>query len=50
MSRKSNSKKEISTLFVSLTIFVFLELGLTPCKAKQPLQGMELQEKEEQRD
>ena len=23
----------------------FLELGFTPCKAEQPLQGMELQEK-----
>ena len=26
----------------------FLKLGLTPCKAEQPLRGMELQEKEAQ--
>ena len=26
----------------------FLKLGFTPCKAEQPLQGMELQEKEAQ--
>ena len=31
--------------------FVYLfKLGFTPCKAKQPLQGMELQEKEVQKD
>ena len=29
--------------------FIFL-LGFTPCKAEQPLQGMELQEKETQKD
>ena len=34
-----------------LTLFVFfLKLGFTPCNAKQPLQGMELQEKEPQKD
>ena len=27
----------------------FLKLGFTPCKAEQPLQGMELQEKEVQK-
>ena len=26
--------------------FLFKKLGFTPCKAEQPLQGMELQEKE----
>ena len=26
------------------------QLGFTPCKAEQPLQGMELQEKEAQKD
>ena len=25
---------------------IFLKLGFTPCKAEQPLRGMELQEKE----
>ena len=29
--------------------FFFL-LGFTPCKAEQPLQGMELKEKETQKD
>ena len=28
----------------------FFKLGFTPCKAEQPLQGMELQEKEVQKD
>ena len=28
----------------------FFKLGFTPCKAKQPLQGMKLQEKEAQKD
>ena len=27
----------------------FLKLEFTPCKAEQPLRGMELQEKEEQK-
>ena len=29
---------------------VFLKLGFTPWKAEQPLQAMELQEKEEEKD
>ena len=29
---------------------LFLKLGFTPCKAEQPLQGMEIQEKEAQKD
>ena len=28
----------------------FFKLGFTPCKAQQPLQEMELQEKEAQKD
>ena len=28
----------------------FFKLGFTPCKAEQPLQGVELQEKETQKD
>ena len=28
----------------------FFQLGFTPCRAEQPLQGMELQEKEMQKD
>ena len=34
---------------VVLQFFFFLKLGFTPCKAEQPLQGMELQEKETQK-
>ena len=30
--------------------FLFFKLGFTPCKAEQPQQGMELQEKEAQKD
>ena len=29
---------------------VFFQLGFTPCKAEQPLQGKELQEKEAQKN
>ena len=29
---------------------IFKKLGFTPCKAEQPLQGMEIQEKEAQKD
>ena len=29
--------------------FFFFKLGFTPCKAEQPLQGVELQEKEEEK-
>ena len=28
----------------------FFQMGFIPCKAEQPLQGMELQEKEEEKD
>ena len=28
----------------------FFKLGLTPCEVEQPLEGMELQEKETQKD
>ena len=31
-------------------IFLFFYLGFTPCKTEQPIQGMELQEKEAQKD
>ena len=36
--------------YTGYTIHSFFELGFTPCKAEQPLQGMELQEKEAQKD
>ena len=29
---------------------LFLKLGSTPCKAEQPLRGMELQEKKHKKD
>ena len=40
-------------IFIVATIIINLlsiYLGFTPCKVKQPLQGMELQEKETQKD
>ena len=35
---------------IQRNFFIFFKLGVTPCKAEQPLQGMELQEKEAQKD
>ena len=40
----------LSILFEMLYLVVFFILGFTPCKAEQPLQGMELQEREAQKD
>ena len=37
-------------VFESLGINNFFKLGFTPCKAEQTLRGMELQEKEAQKD
>ena len=37
-------------LQIALIKLFFLKLGFTPCKAEQSLQGMELQEKEAQKD
>ena len=31
-------------------IYSFFKFGFTPCKAEQPLQGLQLQEKEEEKD
>ena len=51
---KRNFFKKISTLFDPLGLwapfFFFFKLGFTPCKAKQPLRGMELQEKKHKKD
>ena len=41
--------KECAGLFYYY-YYYFFQLGFTPCKAEQPLQGMELQEKEAQKD
>ena len=35
---------------LEVTLTFFKKLGFTPCKAEQPLRGMELQEKEAQKD
>ena len=40
----------LSTQKGNFILFNFFYLGFTPCKAEQPLQGMELQEKETQKD
>ena len=39
-----------STIEVSSFFFFFFKFVFTPCKAEQPLQGIELQEKETQKD
>ena len=41
--------QDLSTLRV-VDIYIHIYMGFTPCKAEQPLQGMELQEKEAQKD
>ena len=38
------------SLNFSKSLQFFFKLGFTPCKTEQPLQGMELQEKETQKD
>ena len=40
---------QIFISLLGLTDTDFFELGLTPCKAEQPLRGMELQEKKAQK-
>ena len=44
------SAKNLSRLFLMVKYLQLFYLGLIPCKAEQPLQGMELQEKEAQKD
>ena len=39
-----------SLMSIPFKYAVFLKLGFTPCHFEQPLQGMELQEKEAQKD
>ena len=36
--------------FASSIKTIFFEFGFTPCKAQQPRKGMQLQEKEAQKD
>ena len=38
------------TIFLIICFYVFSKLGFTPCKAEQPLGGMELQERKAQKD
>ena len=40
----------MALLYYILGQVSFFLLGFTPCKAEQPLRGMELQEKEAQKD
>ena len=47
--------KELSTISPTLYLHMnisslFFKLGFTPCKAEQPIWGMELQQKEAQKD
>ena len=48
--RKSSFGCFIGYVSSSYSLISFKKLGFTPCKAEQPLQGMELQEKEAQKD
>ena len=36
-------------LYLGFFFFCFFQSGFTPCKAEQPLRGMELQEKKQKR-
>ena len=42
-------KRDLNPLFV-IEKHSFFQLGFTPCTAQQPMQGMELQEKEAEKD
>ena len=43
--KKDHSKRQYTYHFL-----FFFKLGFTPCKAEQPLRGMELQEKKHKKD
>ena len=43
-------KKHLFLNIYHFPYWIFLKLRFTPCKAEEPLQGMELQEKETQKD
>ena len=50
---QTNQKQFLATLKSFLSLFfryIYFLFGFTPCKAEQPLQGMELQQKEAQKD
>ena len=40
----------MATIIVDRFFYFFFKLGFTPCKAEQPLRGMELQEKKHKKD
>ena len=54
MEKTESYKKYIIHRLVEIKSFFskfnFFQFGFTSCKAEQPLQGMELQEKETQKD
>ena len=41
---------QLSDIILCLNLKGFFKLGFSPCKAKQPLQGMEWQKKEAKKD
>ena len=49
LSLKKNPKTKQRKDLLTYLRYFFLKLGFTPCKAGQPLRGMELQEKESQK-
>ena len=46
----SATKRERKKTRTSISIFYFFNWDSTPCKAEQPLRGMELQEKKHKKD
>ena len=57
ISIAKTASKKIGALICSMkflspevALYPFFQLGFTPCKTEKPLQGMELQEKEAQKD
>ena len=46
----TNVRRQYTSICFFLFCFVFFKLGFTPCKAEQPLRGMELQEKKHKKD
>ena len=50
MNHQEDTLKYNFFVYLSFFFLSFFKLGFTSCKAKQPLQGMELQEKETQKD
>ena len=49
MNKRGGQNRGTPFNFFVVQKCLFLKLGFTPCKAEQPLRGMELQEKEKKK-